>query len=26
VEMKRRGGLLLAWWFAFFAPGDPHSS
>jgi hypothetical protein len=22
AEMKRRGGSLLAWWFAFFALGD----
>jgi hypothetical protein len=30
AEMKRRtivgGGSLLAWWFAFFALGDPHTS
>jgi hypothetical protein len=26
AEMKRRGGLLLTWRFAFFAPRDPHSS
>jgi hypothetical protein len=22
TEMKRRGGSLFAWWFAFFALGD----
>jgi hypothetical protein len=26
AEMKRRGDSLLAWWFAFFALGDPHTS
>jgi hypothetical protein len=26
AEMKRRGGSLLTWWFAFSALGDPHTS
>jgi hypothetical protein len=26
AEMERRGGLLLAWWFAFFALEDSHTS
>jgi hypothetical protein len=26
AEMKRRDGLLLAWWFAFFAHGDQRPS
>jgi hypothetical protein len=26
AEMERRGGSLLAWRFAFFALGDPHTS